>query len=54
VDGISCKLAFVNILAYMRFHAGCVENGIDGAIGAILSRMVKIDVIPCKDIIEEA
>jgi hypothetical protein len=38
----------------MCFHVGRVESGIDGAIGAILSRMVEIDVITCKDIIEEA
>jgi hypothetical protein len=38
----------------MCFHVGCVENGIDGAIDEILSGMVEIDVIPCKDIIEEA
>jgi hypothetical protein len=38
----------------MRFHIGRVKNGIDGAIGAILSKMVEIDVIPCNDIIEEA
>jgi hypothetical protein len=38
----------------MRFHVGCVENGIDGSIGEILSWMVEIDVIPCKDIIEKA
>jgi hypothetical protein len=38
----------------MRFHVGRVENGIDGMIGAILSGMIEIDVIPCKDIIEEA
>jgi hypothetical protein len=39
---------------YMKFHVGRVEDGIDGAIGAILSGMVDIDVIPCKDIIEES
>jgi hypothetical protein len=52
--GFPTNLAFVNILMYMKFHVGRVEDGIDGAIGAILSGMVDIDVIPCKDIIEES
>jgi hypothetical protein len=38
----------------MSFHIRRVENGIDGTISAILPGMVEIDVIPCKDIIEEA
>jgi hypothetical protein len=38
----------------MCFHVGRIENGIDGAIVAILSGIVEIDVIPCKNIIEEA